>query len=162
MATKKKAKKKSKPAAKARPKKAAKKSAPAPKKAAAPKGFHLSSHAPSLTVNDIAQTMAWYVDTLGFAVKQRWEREGVLRGAELVAGDVNIYVGQDDWLKGRDRIKGQGLRIYWYTNQDIDAMAAAIKAKGGSLESEPKDEYGTRSFNLVDPTGYLITIAREF
>jgi catechol 2,3-dioxygenase-like lactoylglutathione lyase family enzyme len=115
--------------------------------------------APSLTVNDAAASLAWYCDVLGFKVKQRWERDGVLQGGELSAGPVRLYVGQDDWQKGRDRVKGEGFRLYFETTQDVDRLAASIKARGGTLASEPKDEYGTRSFGVHDPTGYKITIA---
>lgn len=123
------------------------------------RGFQLTSIAPSLTVNDLAQSLAWYCDVLGFTVKERWERDGALVGAELRAGRVAVYLGRDDWQKGRDRVKGEGCRIYWYTDQDIDQLAAGIKARGGRLATEPKDEWGVRSFNLEDPTGFKITIS---
>lgn len=161
MATKK--KKKTAARAKAAPKRVTKKAAakPARAKTVTKSGLPFTSGAPSVTVNDIAKSMTWYCDVLGFAVKQRWEHAGILRGAELTAGDVTVYLGQDDWKKGRDRVKGEGFRLYWYTTQNIDTLAAGIKARGGVLESEPKDEWGTRSFNLVDPTGYKITISSE-
>jgi uncharacterized glyoxalase superfamily protein PhnB len=103
----------------------------------------------------------WYCHVLGCAVTDRWEEKGTLRGAELSAGRFKIYLGQDDWQKGRDRSKGQGLRLYWYTNQDVDRVAAGIKARGGTLGSEPRDEWGVRSFSLDDPSGYKITISSE-
>jgi uncharacterized glyoxalase superfamily protein PhnB len=124
------------------------------------KGFQLTSQAPSLTVNDVAQSLAWYCDVLGFVIAQKWEREGKLVGAELKAGQANVYLSQEDGQQG-ERVKGQGFRIYWYSNQDIDQIAAGIKARGGTLASEPKDEWGMRYFNLVDPTGYKITIGTE-
>jgi uncharacterized glyoxalase superfamily protein PhnB len=153
--------KKAKPArAKASTRKPARRSAKKPARAkAAASGLRLASEATSLTVNDLARSMTWYCDILGFTVKQRWEHDGEFTGAELHAGNAVLYIGRDDWKMGRDRIKGQGVRIYFYTNQDIDALAAGIKARGGTLASEPKDEYGMRAFNLEDPTGYRITVA---
>ena len=153
-----------KPATKAAPKKSAKRAAARPakasKKTAEPKskGFQLASLAPTLTVNDLTQSLAWYCDVLGFAVAQRWERDGALVGAELKAGDVTVYVSQEDGKMG-DRVKGQGFRLYWYTNQNIDQIANGIKARGGTLATEPKDEWGVRAFNLEDPTGYKITVS---
>jgi uncharacterized glyoxalase superfamily protein PhnB len=147
--------------ARTKAKKTTKKAKPARGKAAKSKGLQFAGGAQGVTVNDITASLAWYCDVLGFAVKQRWEHEGVLRGAEVTAGDVTVYLGQDDWKQGRDRVKGVGFRLYWYTNQNIDTLAAAIKSRGGKLESEPRDEYGTRSFGLVDPTGYKITISSE-
>jgi len=123
-------------------------------------GFRLSLLAPSLTVDDVAKSLEWYTGTLGFKLGQKWENDGKLLGAELKAGDVVVYLSQENGAKG-PRIKGQGLRFYWYTKQNVDKIAAGIQARGGHLTSEPKDEYGVRSFSLVDPTGYLITVSTE-
>jgi uncharacterized glyoxalase superfamily protein PhnB len=121
-------------------------------------GFQLTSLAPSLTVNDVNQSLAWYRDVLGFTVTQRWEGDGVLRGVELKAGDVTLYLSQEDGAKG-ERVKGVGFRLYWYTDQNIDKIAAGITSRGGTLASEPKDEWGVRAFSLDDPTGYKITVS---
>jgi uncharacterized glyoxalase superfamily protein PhnB len=146
------------------PKRAPRKAAAKRSKATArPKGLALRSAAASLTVNDIAKSMAWYCDVLGFVVKQRWEQNGVLLGGELTAGGATVFIGQDDWKKGRDRIKGEGVRLYLYvkTRRDVDRLAAGITARGGALASEPRDEWGVRSLNLEDPTGYKITVSSE-
>ena len=134
-----------------------------PKAATPTKRLNLSSGAAGLTVNDIPKSMAWYCDILGFAVKQRWEQNGVLLGGELTAGGATVFIGQDDWKKGRDRIKGEGVRLYLYvkTRRDVDRLAAGITSRGGALASEPRDEWGVRSFNLEDPTGYKITVSSE-
>jgi len=158
-AAKKAAKKVTKTVAKrsAKPARAAAKKAVAAKKTAPAGPF--SKQAPSLTVNDARTSVDWYCNVLGFTTKQTWERDGVFRGGELEAGPVTLYIGQDDWAKGRERVKGEGLRLWWYTSQNIDKLAANIKSRGGVLETEPKDEYGQRMFTLVDPTGYKITIS---
>jgi uncharacterized glyoxalase superfamily protein PhnB len=134
-----------------------------PKRNAPTRGLKLSSGAAGLTVNDLAKSLAWYCDVLGFAVKQRWEQNGVLLGGELTAGGATVFIGQDDWKKGRDRIKGEGVRLYLYvkTRRDVDRLAAGITSRGGALASEPRDEWGVRSFNLEDPTGYKITVSSE-
>jgi uncharacterized glyoxalase superfamily protein PhnB len=73
---------------------------------------------------------------------------------------VTFWLGQDDWQKGRDRVKGVGFRIYCTTTQDIDGLAARIKARGGRLAQEPKDEpWGGRNLAVLDPDGFAITIA---
>jgi uncharacterized glyoxalase superfamily protein PhnB len=144
--------------AKRAPRKAATKRSQA---SARPKGLALRSAAASLTVNDVAKSLAWYCDVLGFVVKQRWEQDGALRGAELTAGGATVFIGQDDWKKGRDRVKGEGVRLYLYIKgrRDVDHLAAGIAARGGVLASEPRDEWGARSFSLEDPTGYKITVS---
>ena len=122
--------------------------------------LRLSSVVPGLTVSDLARSLAWYCDVLGCTIKERWEPEGVLVGAELAAGDVRFMIGQDDWRKGRDRVKGAGFRLYCSTTQDVDRLAAAIQARGGTLADEPRDGWGMRAFAIEDPDGFKITIAR--
>jgi catechol 2,3-dioxygenase-like lactoylglutathione lyase family enzyme len=127
-----------------------------------PESLRLRSVGASFTVNDIQKSLDYYRDVLGFTVKERWEKDGALHGVELVAGCVSFWLGQDDWKKGRDRAKGQGFRMYCATAQDIDALAAAIRERGGTLAEEPKDEpWGGRDFAVVDPDGFKITFASE-
>ena len=134
------------------------KAKPKAAKASKPKGVHpFTSLAPGFTVNDAVASVAWYQDVLGFSVKQRWELEGKFLGAEMGSGAVTLNLGQDDWKLGRDRKKGQGTRIYITTGPDIDGFAEQIKARGASLDHEPKDEWGVRAFSLTDPDGYKIT-----
>lgn len=127
-----------------------------------PETLRLRSAAPAFTVNDVAKSLTWYRDVLGCLVKERWEQDGELRGVEMQAGGVSFYLGQDDWKKGRDRKKGEGFRIYCTTAQDLDALAATIKARGGTLEQQPRDTaWGSREFAVTDPDGFKITIASE-
>jgi lactoylglutathione lyase len=148
--------------AKAPAKTAAKKAAKKPARTKKADGLRLTSTGPGLTVNDIQKSLAWYRDVLGFTVGERWESNGVLQGVELNAGGVMFMIGQDDWKKGRDRVKGVGVRLYCTTDQDIDRVAAKIKAQGGTLAQEPKDQpWGTRDLAVDDPDGYKITIAKE-
>src|SRR5882672_1925438 len=128
-------------------------------RARTPQGLTLSSVAPSLTVDDLEKSIAWYRDVLGLVVTDRWEYEGKLMGVEMRAGGVTFMLGQDDWKKGRDRVKGEGFRLYSQTTQDVDRLAEQIKARGGTLAQEPKDEsWGARVFSVDDPDGYKITI----
>ena len=131
-------------------------------KTAAPRGtLSLSSAAPSFTVNDLQRSLAWYRDVLGFAVKERWEHEGTLQGVELSASPTSFMLTQDDWKKGRDRVKGEGIRLYCETDQSVDALADRIKKNGGTLMHEPRDEFGMRALAVEDPDGFKITIATK-
>jgi catechol 2,3-dioxygenase-like lactoylglutathione lyase family enzyme len=126
-----------------------------------PESLRLRSASPSFTVNDIQKSLAFYRDVLGFTAGERWERDGALAGVELVAGSVRFWIGQDDWKKGRDRVKGLGFRMYCGTTQDIDALARRVRARGGTLLEEPRDQsWGGRECAVVDPDGFTITIAR--
>jgi lactoylglutathione lyase len=127
-----------------------------------PESLRLRSAGPSFTVADIHKSLAFYRDVLGFTPKDRWEEQGELHGVEMVAGSVVFWLGQDDWKKGRDRVKGQGFRMYCATSQDIDGLAARIKGQGVTLVEEPKDQpWGGRAFAVRDPDGFAITFASE-
>ena len=124
-----------------------------------PESLRLAGVTPSLTVDNLARSLAWYRDVLGFYVKDQWEDDGILSGVELAAGTVTFILNQDDFAKGKDRRKGEGFRLYCRTRQDIDLLAAAIKSRGGVLAQEPTDRpWGSRAFAVSDPDGIKISI----
>jgi uncharacterized glyoxalase superfamily protein PhnB len=125
-----------------------------------PETLRFRSVMPTMTVEDIQASIAWYRDVLGFVIEDTIEHEGKTVGASVLAGDVRFLLGQDDWAKGRDRNKGEGFRLYCVTAQDIDQLAAEIKARGCELLQEPTDQpWGTRDFALADPDGFKISIS---
>ena len=122
--------------------------------------LRLRAIAPDFTVNDIQGSLAWYRDGLGFFVSERWEEGGRLQGVMLKAGSCHLGLSQDDFSKGRDRPKGVGFRIWCETTQDVDAIAARLRAFGGTILEEPGDRWDTYSFTAQDPDGFRITIRR--
>ena len=152
--TKRPARARSKSSAKARPR------AKSARQPAAGRAKGLQSVAAGFTANDAAASIKWYCDVLGFKVKERWEQEGTFLGGSVVQGGVTINIGQDDWKLGRDRKKGQGVRLYITTADDVDKYAKAITSRGATLDHEPKSDWGLRAFSITDPDGYKITFMR--
>ena len=114
---------------------------------------------PSLTVDDINQSASFFTG-LGFAVEDRWEQDGKLLGVMIKGGNARLGLSQDDGKKGRDRVKGVGMRLYIEADDNIDEVAARAKAAGIALVSEPVDtEWGSRAFEVKEPSGFLITIS---
>jgi catechol 2,3-dioxygenase-like lactoylglutathione lyase family enzyme len=58
----------------------------------------------SMTCKDIAASIRWYEQVLGFQVAFSFEKEGKVFGAAIVAGDIRIILNQDDGALGWDRI----------------------------------------------------------
>ena len=115
----------------------------------------------SLTVRDLNASVAWYTEGLGFSVSRRIERDGKLRGIAIEAGNVRLILNQDDGAKGWDRQKGVGLSFQINTTQDVDVIAAQVKARGTTLETEPRDmPWGARVFRVRDPDGFLWSVSR--
>ena len=124
--------------------------------------LRLRSFEPSFTVNDIERSVQFYTGVLGFIVIEEMSDGAALQGVLLKAGVCTLGLSQDDWAKGRDRKKGEGVRIWCKTAQDIDTMAKRIKAAGGRLADAPKNQPGgVRSLSVADPDGFVLTIYCE-
>ena len=113
----------------------------------------------SLTVRDLPASVAWYRYVLGFTLDREYRRDGRLLAVALRAGAVQLLLGQDDGARGPDRVKGEGFSLQVTTAQDVDEIAARIRARGGELETEPADVWGKRAFRLRDPDGFRFTIS---
>lgn len=123
--------------------------------------LQISAFIPIFTVDDLQKSITFY-EALGFTVDERWEENGTLLGVMLRAGKNQVGLNQDDWKKGRDRKKGIGVRWFMSTTQNVDEIAARAKRAGIRLNSEPHDtEFKTRAFDVIDPSGFLLTISSE-
>lgn len=115
----------------------------------------------SFTATDLQRSIAFYRDVLGFVIGEEWRENGELTGCEIRAGAVTFMLVQDDFAKGRDRQKGIGTRMRCHTAQDIDTLAAEIKARGGILDQEPQEmPWGERVFMITDPDGFKLTFVQ--
>jgi predicted enzyme related to lactoylglutathione lyase len=113
----------------------------------------------SLTVDDLAASVAWYRDVVGFTVDREHRRDERLFAVSLSAGTARILLTQDDGTRGADRVKGAGFSLMLTTTQSVDDLAAGIQARGGALELPPTDMRGMRAFRIQDPDGFRFTIA---
>ena len=120
------------------------------------------SIAPGLTVNDLTKSIHFYVEGLGFEITRRHEMEGVLRFVSVQAGTAELGLGADDFAKGKDRVKGVGLRLYITTAQDLNQLATRAKGAGLTLDHDVMEmPWGQMAFALTDPDGFKLTIAGE-
>ncbi len=116
----------------------------------------------SITCKDLAASLRFYRDAIGFAVAHAFEHEGKVVAAVIGAGDCRIVLNQDDGKLGWDRVKGQGfyLQINVAGPADVDAAAARIAANGGTLLDQPADRpWGARMFQFKDPDGFKLGVS---
>jgi len=124
-----------------------------------PESLRLRHISPSITCNDVEKSIAWYRDVLGFTVGERWEENGRLLGIQMKAGVCDLMLNQDDFAKGRDRKKGEAMRLWFSTTQDLDDLVARVKAHGATLDHELRTlDWGDRAFALTDPDGIKLTV----
>jgi uncharacterized glyoxalase superfamily protein PhnB len=127
-----------------------------------PLTFRARATTASLTVKDLSKSIAWYRDIAAFLVDETWERDGKVVGATLKAGDIELWLAQDDGAKGWDRAKGEGISLQFTTVQDVDKLARAMKERGATLDSEPTDmPWGARAFRFRDLDGFKLAISRD-
>lgn len=122
-----------------------------------PETLRLRAVMPVLTVTDVERSVAWYRDILGFMVDEEARRDGQLIAAQLKAGKVRFLLEQDPRPE-RPRARGEGVRLYCATRQDIDRLAASIQERGGTLAEAPGVAHDGRDFTIVDPDGFAISI----
>ncbi len=114
----------------------------------------------AITASDMKKSLHFYREGLGFETMRSREDGGEIVFAALKAGGAEVSIGRDDFKKGRDRVKGVGIRVWLRTTQDIVAVANRVKAAGISLAGEPAPlPWGPMAFQLVDPDGVQITVA---
>lgn len=115
---------------------------------------------PTLTANDIKQSLRFYTDGLGFEIMEKMEENGELRGVMLKAGGALLGVSQDDFSKGRDRVKGVGMRLYLETEQDLKPLAEKARSAGITLIDGPAPlPWGPMGFTVTDPDGFRLTVS---
>lgn len=113
----------------------------------------------ALTANDLERSLRFYTDGLGFTIDQREESDGKLQGVMLKAGDAWLGLSQDDFAKGRNRVKGVGMSLYFETEQDIHMLAGRAKNAGITLDREAGPlPWGPVGFSATDPDGFKITV----
>jgi uncharacterized glyoxalase superfamily protein PhnB len=127
-----------------------------------PATFRARAVIPSFSVRDLQKSITWYRDIAAFMVQETWERDGKVVGATLKAGDVALWLSQDDGAKGWDRAKGEGVSFQFTTAMDVDKFAADMQGRGAVLESDPADmPWGARVFRVRDPDGFKLAFSKD-
>jgi len=113
----------------------------------------------ALTANDLEKSLRFYSE-LGFTVKDRYETDGKLEGVMLESGDSALMLTQDDFAKGKDRPKGEGMRMYIETDQDLGALATQARVAGFKVHGDPAPlGWGPMGFAVTDSDGFNLTIS---
>jgi catechol 2,3-dioxygenase-like lactoylglutathione lyase family enzyme len=121
---------------------------------------------PELDVADLAQSLSFYVDALGFRV--RFERPEE-RFAYLTRGPIHLMLEQADGPGRRFRTApleypfGRGMNLQIEV-PDVDHLHAQVTRAGATIYvpleerwyRKRDEEVGHRQFVVVDPDGYLL------
>lgn len=109
-------------------------------------------------VADATRSILFYRDVLGFEVR---DQSGV---TEAVCGPACIQLGSQDY--GPNVSEGSrppGSAVLFFETGDIDAMHAAIRARGGTpSELEKVNWIKMRMFEIRDPDGHTLWFGQSY
>lgn len=125
----------------------------------------MQSIIPALAAKDIATSVRFYTDVLGFETSFTLPGDdGVLAHASLKRGDVEIMFGRLNPDEPHDQGElGKGVALYTTVadSEDIDGLFAHARKAGANVVQEPKDQFwGHRDWTVADSDGYLIVVSK--
>lgn len=103
-------------------------------------------------------SLAFYRDTLGWALEFAWGEAGEPRGASLNSGAMRIVLAEPHPAADKSKTYGiNGTRPTLHLRvDDIDARHAELARSGAALFAPEPTHWGTRWFVARDPDGNLI------
>jgi catechol 2,3-dioxygenase-like lactoylglutathione lyase family enzyme len=130
----------------------------------APPTYTLQTATPVFLVSDIAATMRWYRDTLGFdgdaVPKVPPHNFGILR-----KNGVSLFLQQLTGYSKADRYRDRegGVWSAYLRTEGVRDLYDALKTRADvtivhSLHTQP---YGETEFEVRDPNGYLLVFAER-
>jgi len=136
--------------------------------------YLLTALTPELCCSDIAASLAFYTQVLGFTVQYERPEEGFAmlerQGSRLMLNEVRATPrrGSDHaWLTGKlEKPYGRGINFEMCT-QDVEVLYVRVQKAGakiflpiGEMWYRRDDHYvGNRQFLVQDPDGYLLRFA---
>jgi catechol 2,3-dioxygenase-like lactoylglutathione lyase family enzyme len=111
-----------------------------------------------LPVADLTRSIAFYRDVLGFEIREQED------GVEAVLGPARIRFGKEgygptDWSTP----KAPGSAILFVESADVEALHAAVRARGGSPSGiERVNWIKMRMFEIRDPDGNVLWFGQSY
>jgi len=117
----------------------------------------LNSSSPCLVVSDLARSIAFYCEKLGFGEPTYW---GEPPSFAMVSRDdfdlMLILAGSPDRIHPNG---ANGTWDFYLIVDDAQAEAEALRAAGAELDYDPYErDYDMMELEVVDPDGYRICI----
>lgn len=125
----------------------------------------MASIMPALAVADIARSVRFYSEVLGFESPYTMAGpDGEVMHGSVNLGDDMIMFGRIDSKNPHDQGPlGKGIALYTTVDdtKDIDALFAHAKDAGAPIVQEPVDQFwGHRDWSVSDPDGYIVTVSK--
>jgi catechol 2,3-dioxygenase-like lactoylglutathione lyase family enzyme len=116
---------------------------------APPASVEFEGVCPILRVRSLAESIAYYVDVLGFAVD--WEGPGVI--ASVSRGRCCIFLSEGD--------QGNPGSWVWVGVGDVDALHEEYRARGARIRQAPANFPWAAEMQVADPDGNVLRMGSE-
>ena len=116
----------------------------------------------NLLVSDMAISLAFYRDVLGFQLKQSVPEEPPFVFAWLERGGVEIFLNDArPVLAEFNTLRAGDTSTLFIVVNDVDALHGQISGRARIVMGLTDQFYGMREFAVLDPDGYLMTFAQR-
>lgn len=120
---------------------------------------------PNLVVRDVAASLAFYRDVLGFTVTQTVPDQAPYVFVMLARGSVMVFIN-DHGAAAKDLPQFAmpqygGTATLFIAVDAVDALHAAVAPHAPVVMSLRTQFYGMREFAITDPDGHVITFAQR-
>jgi catechol 2,3-dioxygenase-like lactoylglutathione lyase family enzyme len=126
---------------------------------------HLKKLTLNIIVSDVARSIAFYRDVLGFSVVSTVPDAEPFVFAIVMSGDVQIFLNApgpavEEYPAFKGRPLGGTLTLFIEVG-DIGHSYEALKDRVQVVMPLEKKWYGVTEFAFLDPDGYIITFAQQ-
>jgi uncharacterized glyoxalase superfamily protein PhnB len=123
-----------------------------------------NSLTPNLVVRDIAASVTFYCDALGFKVKQTVPDQGPFVFVWLERDRVQVFLNdlatvRKELPAAAKNLGGSGMYIIV---DGLDALVEEVSRKASLIMPVTKQFYGMREFAVADPDGHTISFAEPY
>ena len=126
---------------------------------------HFKKLTPNLLVANVERSLAFYVDTLGFARGMTVPDASPFVFAAVTSGDVEIFFNDAATaVKEYPAFAGKPLGAtgtMYVDVEGVDALHERLKSSVTITMPLVTQFYGVREFAILDPDGYVITFAQR-
>ena len=126
---------------------------------------HFKKLTPNLLVANVERSLAFYVETLGFARGMTVPDASPFVFAAVTSGDVEIFVNDAATaVKEYPAFDGKPIGAtgtMFIELEGVDALHERIKSSVTITMPLVTQFYGMREFAILDPDGYVITFAER-
>lgn len=125
----------------------------------------LNKLTPNLMVEDVAQTMVFYKDILGFELVMAIPEEGSADFAIMKHGEVEVMFQSRQSLSEEipnfKEAKIGGSFTLYIEIEGIDDFFSAVKDKAEIVQDMHTTFYGSKEFSIQDTNGYILAFSER-